>query len=934
MICGKLKNWSARLKSAVGWSEPALRGQKPANESRRHSVLVNRGIGSFALALIITQTMPRSCPVPKFPQIAFSPTSLVFPAQVVNPTGPASPAQMVTLTNSGTADLSTTGLTASGDFSQTNDCPADLAPNASCNIQVTFSANAVGGINGAITLTESSFVSLTGTGLSPVGFSPANLDFGTIAPGTTSAAQAVTLTNNQDTALTITNISTSGNYSKTDNCPASLAQGQTCTINVTFSPTISGSIPGALTVVTDAALGTQPVGLSGVGDGSVIPNLSFSPATLQFGNLEAGTTSASRTVTLTNTSASASLTVNTVGTSSGNYNETDTCAGQIIPAGGSCTINVSFKPTANLAPISYPAAITVSDSDATSPHVVGISGTAVASISASADTVSFGTVYNGSDSTAQTVTLTNNDSSAEDLSIAIGGGYLLSSNNCPSSLSPGATCDLGIQKTSGGSGVANSAVTLTPGSGGFLSPHVVSLSACSTSVLIAPQSLNFGGVGVGSTSDAQVATLINGGSALNISDISIAGTNAAQFAISRNTCGTVLPSNQACILETTFTPASSGTKTASLSITDDASCSPQQIALSGGSSSGPFTLTLASQGNGTVTSSPAGINCNLDSSNLDCTASFASGTSVTLTAAPGDDQNPFVGWFGACTGTASCVLDMASDKQVTAVFGAKPSLSVSFQDNGSGRVTSTPAGIDCGSTCAVSVDPGTVVSLSAAAAAGSSFGGWSGACQGTGDCSVTVLSSQSAVASFTKPDFSFDASSALTPDTVAPGQFATSTLTIGSLHGFSDTVTLSCSVDPSPNLGPACSLNPSSTAPAADGSVASTVTVTTVPQSSAVVPHGMASPGMWYSVWLPLAALAWVGVGVRRKSGRNSGGKLSLILLCVLLLEGVISQTACGGGSQTHAPTGGTPAGTYNVTVTAKSGSLSPKTVVLPLTVN
>ena len=70
---------------------------------------------------------------------------------------------------------------------------------------------------------------------------------------------------------------------------------------------------------------------------------------------------------------------------------------------------------------------------------------------------------------------------------------------------------------------------------------------------------------------------------------------------------------------------------------------------------------------------------------------------------------------------------------------------------GSGTVTSTPAGIDCGTDCSESYDYGTEVTLSAVAATGSTFAGWSGAnCSGTGSCVVTMDAAKSVTATFTQ----------------------------------------------------------------------------------------------------------------------------------------------------------------------------------------
>jgi hypothetical protein len=155
-----------------------------------------------------------------------------------------------------------------------------------------------------------------------------------------------------------------------------------------------------------------------------------------------------------------------------------------------------------------------------------------------------------------------------------------------------------------------------------------------------------------------------------------------------------------------------------------------------------FVLSVSETGSGTVTSSPAGINCGST-----CSASFATGTQVTLTAAPAGGAT-FSGWGGACSGTGSCVVTMNAAQSVSATF-APPMFTLSVSKTGGGTVTSSPAGINCGSTCSAGFAGGTQVTLTATPARGSSFGGWSGACSGTGSCVVSMSGPQSVTASFT-----------------------------------------------------------------------------------------------------------------------------------------------------------------------------------------
>jgi len=157
-----------------------------------------------------------------------------------------------------------------------------------------------------------------------------------------------------------------------------------------------------------------------------------------------------------------------------------------------------------------------------------------------------------------------------------------------------------------------------------------------------------------------------------------------------------------------------------------------------------LTVSKSGTGSGTVTSSPSGINCGSD-----CSHSYNNGTSVTLTASPASGST-FAGWSGACSGTGSCQVSMTSNKSVTAIFNSgQKTLTVTKSGSGSGKVTSSPSGIDCGSDCSESYNQGTSVTLTATPDSGSTFSGWSGGgCSGTGSCRVTMNSNLTVTATF------------------------------------------------------------------------------------------------------------------------------------------------------------------------------------------
>ena len=158
-----------------------------------------------------------------------------------------------------------------------------------------------------------------------------------------------------------------------------------------------------------------------------------------------------------------------------------------------------------------------------------------------------------------------------------------------------------------------------------------------------------------------------------------------------------------------------------------------------------LSVTPAGSGTGTVTSSPAGITCGAT-----CSANFNGSTAVVLTAVANSGYS-FTGWSGACSGAATtCTVTMSQAQSVTATFGSlQYSLSVTKSGAGQGGVTSSPYGIDCGTTCSANFGPNTTVTLTATPAAGSSFKGWTGACNGADtSCTVTMSGANLVNASF------------------------------------------------------------------------------------------------------------------------------------------------------------------------------------------
>src|ERR1700681_2419070 len=189
-----------------------------------------------------------------------SPTSQSFGNWVVQTT---STVKTVVLTNTQTAPLTIAGISISGDFAQTSNCPLSpntLAAKLSCTISITFTPTALGTRTGTLTVSDSAANSpqtakVNGTGVTPAALSAPSVGFGIQLVNTTSAAQTLTFQNNQTVALAIAGIATSGDFAQTSNCPLSpktLAAKFSCTISITFTPTAPGARTGTLTVSDNA----------------------------------------------------------------------------------------------------------------------------------------------------------------------------------------------------------------------------------------------------------------------------------------------------------------------------------------------------------------------------------------------------------------------------------------------------------------------------------------------------------------------------------------------------------------------------------------------------------------------------------------------------------------------------------------------------------
>lgn len=408
-------------------------------------------------------------------QASVSPLGLSFAPELINSLNPGSQAQTVTLTNTGTADLAVSSIQASGGYKQTNDC-TNVSPQDNCKIEVTFIPGTVGSINGAITINDNApsspqIVSLSGKGTAPAQLAPGRLGFGTVAVGSNSQPRSLTLTAAENSSFSINQISVSGNFAQTNNCPSSLSGGQSCTIRVVFHPSVNRSVTGALAV--SVVTGSNPLAfsaaLSGTGSGDVISHVSVQPAILNFGNKGPDLVDSVQEVTLTNTSGDTTLSIQNVSLAGSPnavgafplYKVGSNSCGAVLSPGAQCKIEIAFSTTfSRLFPEHYPAALTIFDSDSSSPQVVGISGSQVEELTSSAASVTFPPQAVGT-TTTKTITLTGNDvESGLVLDIATSGDFSENGDLGPCFLKPGGKCTMTISFTPRQIGVIKGSVTL------------------------------------------------------------------------------------------------------------------------------------------------------------------------------------------------------------------------------------------------------------------------------------------------------------------------------------------------------------------------------------------------------------------------------------------------------------------------------------------
>ncbi len=416
--------------------------------------------------------------------------------------------------------------------------------------------------------------------------STGSLAFGLTSVGSTSSP--LTLTLSAYGPVTITNISTSANYSEADNCPASLTNGTTCTMYVYFVPTASGTLNGNVTVNTNGFFSqVNTVSLTGLGSA-----ISLTGSPLTFGNELVKTTSAAKTVTVKNNGKNA-ITMGTITlTNTTDYAiSTNTCpaSGSTLAAAASCTISVTFGPKSTGA---KRGTVVINDNDPSTPQLIGLSGTGTSNVSLSPSSITFAVTAVGVTSAATKITLTNNTGVSITLgnpAITVTGPFIsATTSTCTNSLviAASGTCVINAQFKPkvvgfvlGSLSVSDSDVT---------TPQAVVLQGYGTAVKFTPSTLNFGTVTRG-TQVSSTATITNVGTTnVFFTGAELSGANSADFSVNYldsapcgNTSTNPLLPGKTCQITVYFDPSKVGTESATYKVFDNSVGSPQVLTLTG-----------------------------------------------------------------------------------------------------------------------------------------------------------------------------------------------------------------------------------------------------------------------------------------------------------------------------------------------------------------
>ncbi|MCS0582928.1 choice-of-anchor D domain-containing protein [Massilia pinisoli] len=427
--------------------------------------------------------------------------------------------------------------------------------------------------------------------------SPASLSFAATTVGQSASALSTTLSNTGNAALTVGTISVSGTAASdysisggTCTNGTSLAASASCTVQVGFTPSASGTRSASLVIAHNATGGSSTVTLAGTGNAVPQATVALSSNAIDFGALVSGTASPARSVTVSN-SGQAALTFSSItvgGTNAGVFSLGGTCStATSVPAGGSCTVTVTANSSASGA---FSGNLALASNASNGAVSVALSGTVSApapAVSASPSAVAFGSQTIGAAAATQVVTLSNTGNVALALNgIGVSGAssVTIASQTCGTTLAVGANCTvtLSFAPTTAGAAAATLAVTSNA------TPLQVTITGTGTTAPVAQPALSeagpvaFADTQVGKSAAVHTITLSNSGTAaMKVSSLVLDGAQASDFVLG-GTCAAnaSVAAAASCTIDVDFKPTAAGQRAATLMLMTDAG-SQFTVALNG-----------------------------------------------------------------------------------------------------------------------------------------------------------------------------------------------------------------------------------------------------------------------------------------------------------------------------------------------------------------
>src|SRR5579884_1486611 len=543
------------------------------------------------------------------PVVQLAPSSLGFGSLQV---GSTSSPQSVTLSNTGTAPLDLSSVTLGGadaaDFGLTTTCQPQegVAVGGSCSASVTFAPQSSGAKAATILFTDGAAgspqsVALSGTGTAPpgpaAGLAPETLNFGSLSLGATSSAQSVTVTDTGTSALQISSVGIGGadpaDFAVASNdCPQTLAASASCSVSVTFTPTLAGSRGASLQVTDNATDSPQSVSLSGSAQAA---------GTYLSDDFESGSLGTWTQQTAPGSSISLDTSTANSGTSSVRLTNTNAGYSELyadLAGGGHAQSYTRF--CFQIAPGASEGVEIANGRAIDAEYPLGIrrwevvydpvtQGLEAYFFNENLDRLDLyaatGQVQTGHWYCAELYMDEETNGSAQ---LWLNGRSVGTVSGDLSTPNPYSRLYLWNQPDAGtvwfdDIKVANAPIGPTGAGGGSLpGPHAT----------LNPTSLTYPSQTAQTTSPPQTITLTNSGdSNLQITSTTITGANPTDFTIQNTTCPQTLTPTATCTITITFTPTTSGTRTATLTLQDNASDTPQTVTLTG-TGAGPDAASM------------------------------------------------------------------------------------------------------------------------------------------------------------------------------------------------------------------------------------------------------------------------------------------------------------------------------------------------------